>query len=695
MTRAEYIAKYGVAPGVSSAAPVPAPTPVSQTPSYLPTASSTTPIKMTRAEYTAKFGVAPVTPVQAATQEGDGSGGFLKSLVAAPATIVARPFQLGAELIMPGDNTEAIDKFSREKLGGFVAPIPQNTSDVIKDVGRAVQTVALGTGAPIATGAAFGFGSALEQKGSDALTTGGGVVDTLTSTLLGMGAGKALDLVGKPLLNAAGKVIGTITTKTLQDVAAKGVNAVENFMAHHDILPDGAFKDTVAKIPKAAENFDTKVNSLFKGAGDKVTGAIQSQYPGLTKDNVAKHYQKIEVDRLMQPTKTSGPQFKNAREVSVDAERRGIDLPKLMADNKLYASDHIIDKNFATAETVQVLKDEAINGGAAILRPYLREISPSVQRVPMSEVRNEIISKLNDVPESILSPQQKLDFAKKIATEYSDSSVTNARYKNGYSLEDLYNSKLQTSSNLYKTPKGGGKPSLSDNLTNQRKKIESDVFDSLLRKNTPKNGILDDYFKAQEGKFVLANYLESLDGKKATESLFQRAFKKTAQLSGATLGAGAAGPFGMFSGYQFGGIMADTFASASNPVKIAFLKSIGKSEPEIYSIMRQFTTDANIARGMRQTLPEASNVDIGLSKVRNKYGSVEMNPPPAPRSDTFSNNIKQNTLRLFNTPQLPAPSPRIITPNTQGTPNRINTLYGRGGDAGEVGGIRQRRKPRQ
>ena len=41
---------------------------------------------------------------------------------------------------------------------------------------------------------------------------------------------------------------------------------------------------------------------------------------------------------------------------------------------------------------------------------------------------------------------------------------------------------------------------------------------------------------------------------------------------------------------------------------------------------------------------------------------------------------------------LPAPSERIITPNTQGTPNRISNLYKAGGDIGEVGGIRQRKK---
>ncbi len=416
-----------------------------------------------------------------------------------------------------------------------------------------------------------------------------------------MGAGKALELVGKPLLNAAGKVIGTITPKTLQDVAAKGSEAVANFMSHHEILP-GAAKEMVAKIPAAAQKFDEGVGNLFKGTGNKAAGAIQSQYPGLTKENVANHYATIEVDRLMQPTKIAGPTFKGATEVATDASKRGIDLKKLAADNKIYASDHIVDGKFSTADTVGALRDEAMNGGKEILRPALAAADPSVQAIPVAQVRNEMLSRLNKIPDARLSPEQKLKFAQNIAKEYGDGSVTAASHPNGFNLTNLYDSKLQTSSGLYK---GNTLQSISDSLTSQQKQLESQVFGDLLKKNAPKELGLDRYFKAQEGRFVLANYLESLNAKKAPQSLFQRAVKKTAQLAGATTGANIGGPFGMFSGYQFGGIMADTFANASNPVKIAFLKSIGKSEPEIYSIMKQFTSDANVAKGMRQALPGA------------------------------------------------------------------------------------------
>lgn len=562
-----------------------------------------------------KFGGTTVQPAvpAAPADTGGGVGGFLKGLVSAPATLIARPIQLGAELL--GASPEQVNKVN---LGGIVAPVPQNASDVVKDVGRGVQTVALGTGAPLAGGAAFGLGNALEQEGSKAITTKSGLADTAIQTGLGLGAGKLLDLLGKPLLNAAGKVVGTITPKVLQDVTAKGAGAVSSFMAQHELL-GGAVKPLAEGITKGAESFDSGVGKLFKGTGTAVKSAIQSQYPAISSDNVAKHYQDIEVNRLLEPTKMPGATFRNATEVATDAERRGIDLKNLAADNKIYASDHIVDGKFSTQETADALRNEAMNGGKDILRPALAAADPGVQKIPISEVRNEMMDRLNKIPDSRLSPEQKLKFAKNIAKEYGSGSVTSANHPDGFSLTNLYDSKLQTSSNLYKGPKNGGVQSISDSLTSQQKQLESQVFGDLLKKNAPKELSLDKYFKAQEGRFVLADYLESLNTKKAPQSLFQRGVKRAAQLTGATAGASTAGPFGMFSGYQFGGIAADTFANASNPVKISYLKSIGKTEPEIYQIMKDFVSKSELDKLIRPKLSSPTTIFQGPTQGGQPY----------------------------------------------------------------------------
>lgn len=693
-------------------------------------------------------GAIPSTPAPAPQESA--SEGFVKGLVSAPATMVARPFQaiqatgqaiqdfpkinqyerdahdistelgtlaeqlkaargtgtdttalkarvveLNAELLGKGKEIQpTLDR--KQFSGGVIAPAPQNASDVVKDVGRGAETVALGLG-PVSGGALFGAGASLENQGSDVFSLEG-AGNLALSTGVGAGGGKLLGLIGKPLINASGKVIGTITPQIIKDISGKGAQAVSEFVARHEILPEGAFKDAVNQIPKVAEKVDEGVNNLFNKAGSKIKSTVQSQYPGATSDNIAKHYEKVELDRLFEPATVPGKTFNKSADAFNQSQKQGVDLRRVAGDNKIYASDLVNDGKFDTNSVADALSSEAMSGGPQILRPALAAAEPGVQRVPLSEIRNEMLARLKKVPDTKLSPQQKLALAKRIVAEYGDQSAAVARYRDGYSLTNLYDSKLQTSGNLYKTPKGGGAQSIADNLTSQGKQMEAQVFDDLLQKNAPKELGLDKYFKAQQERFQLANYLRTLDGNKAPQTLFQRGVKRAAQLGGATTGASVAGPFGMFSGYQFGGIMADTFASASNPVKIAFLKNIGKSEPEIYQIMKTFATDAEVARSMRPLLSEGSKVDANLQKVKNERGSIEMGPsysrPTTPR-ERAANNLKQNLNSLFNTKQLPAPSPRIITPNTGGTPNQISNLYKAGGDEGAVGGVRQRTKPKK
>lgn len=174
-----------------------------------------------KVESTSTPEVSQVTPPQ---EEIGGIKGFVKSIVSAPLTIAARPLQLGARVL--GASEEDVDKFSKEKLGGFVAPLPKSGSDVLKDVGRGIETVSLGLGGGVVKDAAgniikqtakqalkqgikegaiaggtYGFGSSLERKGSD-VTAG----DIIKDTAIGAGTGAAVPIA----FAGAGKVINKV-----------------------------------------------------------------------------------------------------------------------------------------------------------------------------------------------------------------------------------------------------------------------------------------------------------------------------------------------------------------------------------------------------------------------------------------------------------------------------------------------------
>jgi len=196
--------------------------------------------------------------VAAPPPEGDGIlKTMTKAIVSPVATMLARPFQAGAALL--GASGESIDKWTKNNLGDWVAPTPKNMGDLKEDVGRGMQTVALGMG-PVSGGAAFGTGMSLEQ-GNDLLST-----ETAINAGLGLAGGKLLDLVGKPLLNGAGKTIGVITPAILKDVASRGSQAVEKFMAQHAILPESVG----GVINKGAQTAENVANAPFKATGDVI-----------------------------------------------------------------------------------------------------------------------------------------------------------------------------------------------------------------------------------------------------------------------------------------------------------------------------------------------------------------------------------------------------------------------------------------
>lgn len=240
-----------------------------------------------------KYGVTSDTKIQQPEQKNS----FLGNLVKAPLTTLARPIQAIAEYA--GASSEAVDKATSKipLIGKLIAPVPQNGADVKKDVGRGIQTAALGLG-PVSGGATFGLGNSLEQ-GNDVFSK-----ETAAQTGIGALGGKLLDLAGKPLLDVTGKGIGKIIPQTIKDVTSKGAQAVSDFAAQHQILPQGA-SDAINTGAKGLENIANKpfdmAGTALKSTGNAVKNLIQKEYPSLSlnedrftkaKNNIAQTYEK-------------------------------------------------------------------------------------------------------------------------------------------------------------------------------------------------------------------------------------------------------------------------------------------------------------------------------------------------------------------------------------------------------------------
>ena len=180
MTRAEYQAKYGQAPAIST--PTTSAIPVA---SSLPTRVNTTaPVKMTRAEYQAKYGQAPAITPTAPTQS---DNGFLGNLAAG---VLKTPARLATNLVQAGEiatGNKPTTPFSGSFLGD-VQPVGMANGG-----GLSAQNLkdALGAGAELSS---YVVGGPEVKAGAEALKTGELLAKPLAKTFLN--AGKAAVVPG-------------------------------------------------------------------------------------------------------------------------------------------------------------------------------------------------------------------------------------------------------------------------------------------------------------------------------------------------------------------------------------------------------------------------------------------------------------------------------------------------------------------
>lgn len=183
-----------------------------------------------------------------------GAGKMVKETLKPATTLAVRPAQAIAAAL--GAPAERIDKNTKRMFGDWVAPTPKSGKDVIKDVGRGLQTVALGVpvagrGAALgrrlaqnaAAGTAFGVGASLEQ-GNKLISKETGK-QALGGAILGAAIPEGFTAVGR-LFKTAPKTPKTAPGEAIEDIVTTGA---QKETAVFEKLPDvpGAEQRVVSK----------------------------------------------------------------------------------------------------------------------------------------------------------------------------------------------------------------------------------------------------------------------------------------------------------------------------------------------------------------------------------------------------------------------------------------------------------------
>lgn len=549
-------------------------------------------------------------------QGGNDLVNFVKGLVEAPATIIARPFQAAADFgdylgtkieadkaqsqgntaaasaILAADQKREEKAQTESSFGGLVAPIPKNAADVQKDVGRAAQTIALGTGAPIAGGALFGAGASLEQ-GNDLLSA-----QTAIDTVLGAAGGKVLDWVGKPILNAAGKVVGAITPKIIKDVAAGGADAITKFAADNKLLGGIAAKPS-AFLAKGLQGVDDKIGA---GATALKTGTgkvLKEQFPGL---NPTDHYIAVNERDIRQPTTTNKPAHAKATAIYNDAKAKGIDLDKVATEQGVYHHDIAEGKTYNTEDTVDQLRDRVYSAGSEKARPAIKIASYETPRVPNDEVHAALRDKVHDLPAANADSEQKQAMLKAIDRRYGRTSAAAKAHPNGYDLTDLHDNRIRAGKN------GKYIEGVSDAPTTFNAKLsrlEENVFKTTFDRAAPAELKIGDFRRESQKILTLADYLEKLHRKAVPEGVTKKAVRLFGRGLGGVVGSKVGGFPGFLVGSRGGDMLFSTFEEFPNPIKTKILNSLQRDDPAAFKAIVDYIGVKEAERLLQHKLPAA------------------------------------------------------------------------------------------
>lgn len=649
------------------------------------------------------------------------SDGIVKSIVRPITTMVARPVQLGAALM--GADEDTLDKFSKEKLGGYVAPVVRgqgeyglpSVNDMTKEFGRAAQTVSFGLGAPgtlLASGAMMGTGMALENQGTDSFTTPEGAGELATNVALGMAGGKVLDKFGAPVINfagrTAGKIAGPAISSAVSNTASKVAGKVGGYMEKTELpLVSKLSKPISEAVTKGAEKFDAGTNRLFTGAKDVTGKAITAWQPGLSKENRTKHWVEKESKDMLIPATESGPtgkRFADAQEIYTKAKDSNIDIADTAIKRKVFTDDIMEGGHYNSADAAKVEREAAAKESSARMRVALEEADRETQKISVADVRDRMIADVNAIPDNRISTEARADRLAKIEKLYGENSAAAQKYKNGYSLTDLHNNKITKSGEAKYNPLG----SSSDAISARDAEQQAAIFRKLLEERAPKSLNIKKFNNEIQARFTLANYLDAIHGKKVTEGVAKKFLRQTGRVGGFIAGSTVGGGYlaGLGGSHLSSGAI-DLFEGMSNPFKTKALREMKVNEPEVFKEFEKYIKASRSAREARLLLGDGNStlspkaktdnatknkVSAILQKQQNEKGAIPLNQyyKPLTTGEKVANDFKQNMRVAGNTKALPAPRKDVtILPNRQGTPANVNTPYKAGGNT-NVEGISQR-----
>lgn len=414
-----------------------------------------------------------------------------------------------------------------------------NIGNMVEGVGKVLGGAAQAVTSPIAP---------ILKPIGDAINKAG---DALADTPYMQAYGKDTASLPADQPTAPERVVGTIANyANAAGIVGGGEGIVRN-------LPD-----TIAKVKSGVDAVKTATTPNPEDDAAKTQAKTQAAVTSATAD-----WQK--------PT-TLGNGYAKPKAILANSP----DTPKFLAEQGLNPSAHIEDGKYNTSDTADALRATAAKMSNDTLRPSLQYADNTTPKTPVVDILKQT--------------QKNIEADKELTAGEKETALSNAsreatalqkNHPTGMSLTDMHDSKITYAGkggySPIKDPAADVKAASNRAMASAlQKTVEDKAPESVPVK--PFNQYLSKYFKG-------ADYLDSLNGKKAPVTLGQKIARGAAKYSGAAVGAKFGGGIvSEFAGYQIGKALEHAAENLTNPMRASYLRNLEVTNPEAFTRVKAY-----------------------------------------------------------------------------------------------------------
>lgn len=381
----------------------------------------------------------------------------------------------------------------------------------------------------------------------------------------------------------------------------------------------GEIAGSILTADQAAQNITTGAKVTDKGVqkvkqfGSNVTNKIGEKTANYAENSIKNEW--------VEPTKVPKATYKKSKEIYDNASAQGHDISDTLVKNKISVADHIDNGNFSTVDTADSIRSDAGKMSKDFLRPSLEKADLSVPRTPVQEVVNEAVNKVN--ANRMITQETKDAIIEKLN---ASKGALERQFPEGMGLTDMHDEKILRDLNSKYSPIGD----IATNNEAVKNKALADSLRGTLEAKAPSDLPIKEFNAELSKQYQAADYLESLNNKKAPVSIASRIAKTSAKVVGAVAGeAIGGGLMGGLAGYHLGGAVEGLLEGLPNPLKAKFLQNLEVSNPEAFQKVQNYLSNLETSGSVAQpmsSMSKSSNIltrDITPESIQNLEGKVK------------------------------------------------------------------------